>query len=160
MHDLCVLTSQEVQALGLEAEERVEPIEPPLVQSEIPFEDRELLRNVADLILEGADLRGDVRDLGSEPAFFGACGGDPPLNLAELATVVAGSRGREKQPGNEDEGQLAGHERRFGSASDVPAGRGKAPQAPARPSSGSSGPSGPGSGMIAGSGGFPSSGGG
>ena len=55
--DACVLTSQEVEALGLEVEQLVEPVEPPLVQRKILFENRELLRDVADLALERADLR-------------------------------------------------------------------------------------------------------
>ena len=79
------------------------------MQCEISFEDRQLLRNVADLALEGADLRGDVRDLGGEPCLFGARSSDARLNLAELAAVVAGGRGSENQPGDQDDGQFAGH---------------------------------------------------
>src|SRR3954467_9247547 len=88
-HDLRVLTSQEVQPLGLEVEELVELVEPTLVQSEIAFEDRELLRDVADLALERTDLRGDIRDLGGEPCFLRPRRGYARLDRAELAAVVA-----------------------------------------------------------------------
>src|SRR5512133_2969057 len=129
------------------------------MQRKITFEDRELLRDVADLALQRTDLRGDVRDLSRQSALLGARRSEPRLDRAELFVVVAGSRSSQNEPGNEDDCQSAGHERRFGRAPDVPAG-GRTPQAPLRPSLGSSGASGPGSGMIAGSGGFPSSGGG
>jgi len=135
-HDVRVLTSEEVEALGLEVEQLVEPVEPPLVQRKILFEDRKLLRNVADLAFQGTNLGRDVRDLVREAGFLGARGSDARLDRAELAAVVAGSRRSQNEPGNEDEGQSAGHERRFGGAPDVPA-AGKAPQAPVRPSSGS-----------------------
>ena len=55
-HDVRVLTFEEVEALGLEVEQLVEPVEPPLVQRKIPFEDRKLLRNVADLAFQGTNL--------------------------------------------------------------------------------------------------------
>src|SRR6266508_1028897 len=91
------------------------------MQREILFKDRELLRNVADLALEGTDLRGDVRDRSRQSGLLGARGRDPCLKLAELPAVVACGRGSQNEPGNEDEGQSAGHERRFGGAPDVPA---------------------------------------
>ncbi len=129
------------------------------MQRKITFEDGELLRHVADLALERTDLRGHVRDLGRQPRLLGARRGEARLDIAELVVVACG-RGSQNEPGNEDEGQSAGHERSFGGAPDVPAVQTGASRRPLRPSLGSSGASGPGSGMIAGSGGFPSSGGG
>ena len=55
-----VVAPQKGEALGLELVERVELVEAALVQHEILLEDRELLRDVADLRLERADARRDV----------------------------------------------------------------------------------------------------
>ena len=96
------------------------------MQLQIALEDRELLRHVADLALERPDLRGHVGDLGGEPRLLRLRRGDPRLDLAELAAVVACGRSREYEAGSEDDGQSASHERkvRQGFGRPCPGGRG------------------------------------
>ena len=133
------------------------------MQCEILLEDGQLLRDVSDPALERSNPAGDIRDLSRQSSFLRACCRESGLNISELAAVVTGGRSGEHEPGNNGNGQSAGHSGRFGEASDVPAAA--AVQPPERPSSGPSGPgsgstAGLGSGMTAGSGGLPSSGGG
>jgi hypothetical protein len=58
MHGRRVRVPQEVQALRLERVQRVELVEPALVQLEVALENRQLLRDVADAGLERADVGG------------------------------------------------------------------------------------------------------
>ena len=103
---------EEVQPFGLEVEELVELVETALVQREIALENVELLRDVPDLPLERADLGRDPGDLGREARFLRAGGREPCLNVAELAAVVAGGWSDEDQPGEENDGESAAHERK------------------------------------------------
>ena len=118
-----VRAPQEVEPLGLERVQRVELVEPALVQLEILLEERQLLRDVADACLELADVGREPRDLLRQLRFLLARGRELRLHFAErVVAVVAGGRGRDQQAADGEDHETARHGGRFGRASDVPAG--------------------------------------
>jgi hypothetical protein len=112
---------QEVEPLGLERVQRVELVEPPLVQLEITLEQPQLLRDVAHPCLEVADVAREPADLLLQPRLLLSRGRQLRLHLAQRMPVVAGGRRREQQAADGQDRETARHEGRFGGTPDVPA---------------------------------------
>ena len=71
MHRDVVLALEEVELLGLEAEEPEDAVQLLLLEPQVALERVELDGDAADLVLERADLGLDRPDLGAQPRLLG-----------------------------------------------------------------------------------------
>jgi hypothetical protein len=79
-----VLPLEEDELARLQPIELVQTVEPPLVEREHAFELVETSRGGVDVVLEGANLRGDDGDLRGEHALLRPRGFDPGLKRPDL----------------------------------------------------------------------------